>query len=59
MKTDGRAHDHPTSTAPFLTNFVHIPSVSPATATLSGTPPELFQGNYQSSGPCRDGQNEP
>ncbi|HET9252784.1 MAG TPA: putative Ig domain-containing protein [Candidatus Eisenbacteria bacterium] len=48
-----------TSTAPFLTQFTHTPSVSPATATLSGTPPDLSQGNYTINWSVSDGVNPP
>ncbi|HEU5312018.1 MAG TPA: Ig domain-containing protein, partial [Candidatus Eisenbacteria bacterium] len=48
-----------TTTAPFLTDFTHTPSVSPATATLSGTPPALSQGNYTITWSVSDGVNPP
>ena len=47
------------TTAPFLTDFTHTPSTSPATATLSGTAPALSQGNYEVMWSVSDGVNPP
>ena len=46
-----------TTTAPFLADFTHTPSTSPATATLSGTAPALSQGNYEVIWSVSDGVN--
>jgi hypothetical protein len=47
------------TTASFLTTFTHTPSVSPAMATLGGTPPDLTQGQYQVMWSVSDGHNDP
>ena len=44
-----------TTTAPFLTNFTHTPSVSPASASLSGTPNFDQAGSYTITWNVSDG----